>query len=65
MRIDQKQQAEVQRFPYQYINTTVDLCTVLNGALCPLPQYNFDGNFVYVLPSSLWVDSLYFGNGLC
>lgn len=39
------------------LNTTIDLCTLLNGALCPLPTYNFIGSEVIPLPSSLDVAS--------
>jgi hypothetical protein len=36
-------------------NFTVDLCSIFNGALCPLPMYNFSGTDSIVLPSSLGV----------
>lgn len=38
-------------------NFTVDLCSVFNGALCPLPMYNFSGTDSIALPSSLGVAS--------
>lgn len=38
---------------YQYINISADLCGILNGALCPLPEYQFDGSFAYILPDSV------------
>lgn len=41
----------------QPINITLDLCDELNGILCPLPQYNFDGSEVLPLPSNLDVSS--------
>lgn len=37
----------------QPLNLTIDLCTILNGALCPLPTYNFTGSEVLPLPSSI------------
>jgi hypothetical protein len=37
------------------VNYTLDLCSVLNGALCPLPTYNFIGADSITLPSSLGV----------
>lgn len=37
----------------QYINITANLCDIIGGALCPLPQYQFDGSFAYILPDSL------------
>lgn len=37
------------------INVTIDLCNILNGALCPLPMYNFTGSDSIPLPSSLGV----------
>lgn len=36
-------------------NFTLDLCSILNGALCPLPMYNFTGMDSIPLPSSLGV----------
>ncbi|KAF7969720.1 hypothetical protein HWV62_26126 [Athelia sp. TMB] len=33
----------------------IDLCTVLSGALCPLPAYNFTGAYSLALPSSLGI----------
>lgn len=39
------------------INLTIDLCSLLNGALCPLPMYNFTGMDSIALPSSLNVAS--------
>ncbi|KZT72050.1 TRP-domain-containing protein [Daedalea quercina L-15889] len=38
------------------INTTINLCNLLDGILCPLPQYNFSGADTLELPSS--VDSI-------
>ena len=35
------------------VNFTVDLCSILGGALCPLPMYNFTGSDSIPLPSSL------------
>lgn len=29
----------------QSVNQTVDLCSILYGVLCPLPQLNFTGEF--------------------
>ncbi|KAF9449170.1 TRP-domain-containing protein, partial [Macrolepiota fuliginosa MF-IS2] len=37
------------------VNFTLDLCSVLNGALCPLPTYNFVGADSIKLPDSLGV----------
>lgn len=34
-------------------NLTLDLCGLLNGALCPLPTYNFTGADSITLPSSI------------
>lgn len=36
------------------VNITIDLCGILNGALCPLPQYNFTG--WDSIPLSTYVD---------
>ena len=35
------------------VNITLDLCTILGGALCPLPMYNFTGSDSISLPDSL------------
>ena len=35
------------------LNITLDLCNLLNGALCPLPMYNFTGADTLTLPPSL------------
>ncbi|KAI6043547.1 hypothetical protein EDC04DRAFT_2650222 [Pisolithus marmoratus] len=35
------------------VNFTIDLCSLFNGALCPLPTYNFTGSDTIPLPSSL------------
>jgi len=37
------------------VNITVDLCSILGGALCPLPMYNFTGSDSIQLPSSIGV----------
>ncbi|KAJ3576785.1 hypothetical protein NP233_g209 [Leucocoprinus birnbaumii] len=37
------------------VNFTLDLCSVLGGALCPLPTYNFVGADSIRLPASLGV----------
>ncbi|KIJ61350.1 hypothetical protein HYDPIDRAFT_177090 [Hydnomerulius pinastri MD-312] len=37
------------------VNFTLDLCSLFNGALCPLPTYNFTGSDSIPLPSSLGV----------
>ncbi|PPR01714.1 hypothetical protein CVT24_001590 [Panaeolus cyanescens] len=37
------------------VNVTLDLCTILKGALCPLPMYNFTGADSITLPKSLSV----------
>ncbi|KAH7913891.1 hypothetical protein BJ138DRAFT_1058085 [Hygrophoropsis aurantiaca] len=37
------------------VNFTIDLCSLFNGALCPLPMYNFTGSDSIPLPSSLGV----------
>ena len=37
------------------INITLDLCNILDGALCPLPMYNFTGSDSISLPDSLGV----------
>ena len=39
------------------INFTIDLCSLLNGALCPLPTYNFIGSDTIPLPSSVDLSS--------
>jgi hypothetical protein len=39
-------------------NLTIDLCSLLNGALCPLPSYNFTGADSITLPSSVDVSKL-------
>src|ERR1700722_14018686 len=33
------------------VNFTINLCSILNGQLCPLPMYNFTGSDTIVLPS--------------
>lgn len=38
-------------------NITVDLCDVLNGILCPLPAYSFNGSDSLPLPDSLGVEN--------
>ncbi|KAJ6499407.1 hypothetical protein C8R45DRAFT_864976 [Mycena sanguinolenta] len=35
------------------VNVTIDLCSLLGGALCPLPQYTFNGSQSLPLPESL------------
>ncbi|EAU91109.2 integral to membrane protein [Coprinopsis cinerea okayama7 len=35
------------------VNVTLDLCSIFNGDLCPLPAYNFTGADSIVLPNSL------------
>ncbi|KAA1472856.1 TRP-domain-containing protein [Dentipellis sp. KUC8613] len=35
------------------VNLTIDICSLFNGALCPLPVYNFVGAESLPLPSSL------------
>ncbi|KAF7315349.1 TRP-N domain-containing protein [Mycena indigotica] len=37
------------------VNITVDLCSILGGALCPLPTYQFNGSETISLPASLGV----------
>jgi hypothetical protein len=37
------------------VNITVDICQLLNGALCPLPVYVFNGSETLPLPSSVKV----------
>lgn len=37
----------------QPVNITLDLCSILNGALCPLPTYNFTGSDSIPLPRSV------------
>ncbi|KAJ7497191.1 hypothetical protein FB451DRAFT_1210438 [Mycena latifolia] len=39
------------------VNVTIDLCNILAGALCPLPQYNFVGSQAISLPDSLGVSN--------
>ncbi|KAI0690102.1 hypothetical protein BC835DRAFT_201161 [Cytidiella melzeri] len=39
------------------INISLDLCTLLHGALCPLPTYNFTGADSVTLPDSINVAS--------
>ena len=34
-------------------NITIDICTLFNGALCPLPLYVFNGSETLPLPSSI------------
>ncbi|KAG9316537.1 hypothetical protein JVU11DRAFT_2587 [Chiua virens] len=38
-----------------YVNYTLNLCSLFNGALCPLPTYNFTGSDSIPLPPSLGV----------
>ena len=35
------------------LNITIDICTLFNGALCPLPLYVFNGSETLPLPSSI------------
>ncbi|KAF8629888.1 hypothetical protein AX15_003244 [Amanita polypyramis BW_CC] len=37
------------------VNYTIDLCSIFDGALCPLPMYNFTGTDVLSLPKSLGI----------
>ncbi|KAJ4468218.1 hypothetical protein J3R30DRAFT_3560231 [Lentinula aciculospora] len=39
-------------FGIEPLNITIDLCGILNGALCPLPEYNFTGSDSISLPDS-------------
>ncbi|KAH8990616.1 TRP-domain-containing protein [Lactarius akahatsu] len=39
------------------VNITLDICTLFNGALCPLPLYVFNGSETLPLPSSLKVSA--------
>ncbi|KAL0956043.1 hypothetical protein HGRIS_002215 [Hohenbuehelia grisea] len=39
------------------VNVTIDLCSLFDGALCPLPMYNFTGADSLVLPEKLGVAS--------
>ena len=39
------------------LNLTLDICTLFNGALCPLPLYVFNGSETLPLPSSVKVSS--------
>lgn len=41
----------------QPFNFTLDLCSIADGLLCPLPTYNFTGADSIVLPSSVDVSS--------
>ncbi|KAF9010656.1 hypothetical protein BDQ17DRAFT_1421003 [Cyathus striatus] len=38
------------------LNITIDLCSILGGALCPLPMYNFTGADSISLPDSLGIN---------
>jgi hypothetical protein len=40
------------------VNITIDLCNLFNGALCPLPMYNFTGADTLTLPSSLAIPDI-------
>lgn len=40
------------------VNFTIDLCSLFNGALCPLPTYNFTGSDTIPLPTSLGVNEM-------
>ena len=37
------------------VNYTINLCDILDGALCPLPMYNFTGADTLSLPTSLGI----------
>ncbi|KAI0062928.1 TRP-domain-containing protein [Artomyces pyxidatus] len=39
------------------VNITIDICSLFNGALCPLPLYNFSGSETLMLPSSINIAS--------
>ncbi|KAF5389485.1 hypothetical protein D9757_004302 [Collybiopsis confluens] len=43
----------VNAFGMDIVNITINLCDILNGALCPLPQYNFIGADSISLPDDL------------
>ena len=40
------------------VNITIDLCNLFNGALCPLPMYNFTGADTLTLPPSLAIPDI-------
>jgi hypothetical protein len=40
----------VNAFGLDLVNITIDLCNILGGALCPLPEYNFTGQDSISLP---------------
>lgn len=41
----------------QPLNFSIDLCSVLKGALCPLPTYNFTGSDSITVPSTIDIAS--------
>ncbi|KAE8211451.1 hypothetical protein CF327_g4801 [Tilletia walkeri] len=41
----------VNAFGLGIFNVNLDLCTIANGILCPLPTYNFNGGGVFPIPS--------------
>ncbi|KAJ6475261.1 hypothetical protein C8R47DRAFT_1142811 [Mycena vitilis] len=47
----------VQVYGLHLLNVTIDLCDVLAGVLCPLPEYTFNGSQSLSLPDSLGVSS--------
>lgn len=40
---------QVNAYGISAVNLNLDLCSVVNGVLCPLPQYNFNGACSYLL----------------
>lgn len=38
------------------VNFTIDLCSIFDGALCPLPMYNFIGNDAITLPGAMSIE---------
>lgn len=44
---------ELNAYGISAVNTTLNLCELLNGVLCPLPQYDFVGSATIPLPAAV------------
>ncbi|GAA6012902.1 hypothetical protein JCM11491_006219 [Sporobolomyces phaffii] len=51
--LDAKLNLELIAYGINAVNTTLNLCELLSGVLCPLPQYDFVGSATIPLPNSV------------
>lgn len=47
---------ELQAYGLHIVNTTIDLCSLVAGLLCPLPQYDFVGSATIPLSQAIGGD---------